>query len=314
MPRAIADQIHDCVWVPWKKGTHHPGLILGPFDISGETAVSKEVGKMIETAMQKNQPELWNRHLVFWYSAGFSLATGGAQKTYTAFTLENPDDLVPYSEGVELGYDRPKILMSKMDAPSLLTYRDDMLWNGIQQMKKDAVVEKQERGGPFFFKDQMDSLREAAKRSNDEREEKMKQKQIENARKREERRLRDKEAGDDTKFLTRFVGNGICSLELCSGKGIMTEGLRKAGVAHRITHDFDHKKPTDSDLSLEQLHDMIQVGDHRCRHHKTQKCWNVIFAAPDCSTYSIAQSTKLYRTEGKIQCVFLVLFMQSMPM
>ena len=310
MPRAIADQIHNCVWVPWK-GVHHPGLILGPFDISGETAANEEVGKMIETAIQMNRADLWNRHLVFWYSAGFSLATGGAQKTYKAFTLENPDELVPYWEGVELGHHRPENLVSKINSPSsLLTYKEDVLWNGIKQLQKDAMVEKQERGGPFFFEHQMNLLREAATRSNKERAEKMKQKQIENTRKREERR--EKEAGDDTKFLSRFVAAELCSLEICSGEGRMTEGLRKAGVDHRNTLDFDPKKASDSNLSLEQLHDMMQDGDHRCRHHLTQKCWNILFAAPDCSTYSMAQSTKIYRTESEIYILgFVYMYMYN---
>ena len=90
----------------------------------------------------------------------------------------------------------------------------------------------------------------------------------------------------------------------------MTEGLRKAGVGHRNTLDFDPKKASDSNLSLEQLHDMMQDGDHRCRHHLTQKCWNILFAAPDCSTYSIAQSTKIYRTESEI-CILGFVYMYT---
>ena len=307
MPKALAERVHDCVWVSWKGKdggkVYHPALILRPADISGKTDALKLVGTMIEKAIRMNRPDLWNKHLVFWYSYGFSWAKKGPQKDCKAFTLEEPENLVPYTVGVERGYHQPKELTSKISSPNLISWREGCFLDGLKQIKKDAEVEKHQRGGPFFFEHQRQMLRNEAKRLQGERELRIDMERENKAAKRDQRRVEERAASND-QFNSRFVNTDLCSLELCSGQAKMTEGLRKAGFRHVVTLDNDPKKKSVSNLSLKQLEDIIEGinGDQRWQHHPTHKCFHTIWAGPCCTTYSIAQSTKIYRTKG--ECAF----------
>ena len=304
MPKALAERVHDCVWVPWKGKdggkVYHPALILRPADISGKTDALELVGTMIEKSIQTKSPEVWNRHLVFWYSYGYSWAKKGAARGCKAFTLEEPEILVPYSVGVERGYNRPEDLMSKINSPNLISWREGCFLDGLKQIEKDAKVEKRLRGGPFFFEHQRQMLREEAKRLEGERELRIDMGREEKAAKREKRRMEDREAGKD-KVNDRNCSAGLCSLELCSGEAKMTEGFREAGFWHTITLDNDRKKESVSNLSLQQLEYMMERrnGDKRWLEHPTNERFHTIWAGPCCTTYSIAQSTKIYRTEGE---------------
>ena len=118
------------------------------------------------------------------------------------------------------------------------------------------------------------------------------------AMKRDERGIADREAGKD---VVKDRSAGLCSLELCSGTAKMTKGFRKAGFRDTVTLDNDKKRESVSNLSLQQLEDMMAMrdGDERWLDHPTNRRFHTIWAGPCCTTYSIAQSTKIYRTEGE---------------
>ena len=339
MPKALRDSIHDCVWVPWRardgEKVYHPALILRPTDISGKTEALELVGNMIEKAIITKTTECWNRHLVFWYSSGFSWAKRGAAGSYKAFTLEAPGSLVPYSVGVERGYNQPVELMRKTNSPNLISWRESCFLDGLKQVEKDAKIDKNLRGGPFFFEHQRELLRMEAKRLSAERELRVDMEREEKAAKREKRRITDREAGKD---IVNDRSAGLCSLELCSvscslmlclilhsrlnfalififsvilflslslsisqGEAKMTKGFRKAGFRDTVTLDNDKKRESVSNLSLQQLEYMMGMrnGDERWLDHPTNRRFHTIWAGPCCTTYSIAQSTKIYRTEGE---------------
>ena len=191
--------------------------------------------------------------------------------------------------------------MSKINSPSLISWKEGCFLDGLKQIEKDAKVEKRLRGGPFFFEHQRQMLREEAKRLEGEREMRIDMEREEKAAKREKRRMEDRAAGKD-KVNDRNHSATLCALELCSGEAKMTEAFSKAGFRHTVTLDNDQKKESVSNLSLQQLEHMMERrnGDKRWLEHPTNERFHTIWAGPCCTTYSIAQSTKIYRTEGEL--------------
>lgn len=80
----------------------------------------------------------------------------------------------------------------------------------------------------------------------------------------------------------------MLSLELCAGE----EGISKAlsGVGFKTTTlDNDLKRSATSQLSLKELERGIINGDLQ-HHPHLEKSFSVVWAAPDCRTWSIAQN------------------------
>lgn len=77
------------------------------------------------------------------------------------------------------------------------------------------------------------------------------------------------------------------ALELCAGAGIMSNKLAVHGFK-TVTLDKDPKRSATSKLSLEELETAI-VDGHIAHHPHLNKSFSVIWAGPECRTWSRAQ-------------------------
>ena len=323
MPKAIAGNINECFWCPWKEGkcgprVYHPVLILHPSAISGNSEALHKVKVMIREAIEKNDPEMWNKHLIFFYSAKISMRKEGPSLGHKAFALVDSDDLVPYSEGVKRGCHRPENLVSKINSGEMFSGDDEAFWLGLEQIEKDSELDKERRGGPFFFEHERQEYFDQAEKLKKERVEEWEKKRFERAGKRAERRREDQRHGFT---FSNAAGVELASLELYSGEARMTAALKKNGFGNNFTLDNNPKKKSDSSLSIEQLESMIEENErHRYYHHPIRMCYDVIWAAPCCTTYSIAASKTIYRTYGTchgllrdlqiVRCLLIFLYAQ----
>lgn len=87
------------------------------------------------------------------------------------------------------------------------------------------------------------------------------------------------------------------SFELCAGEEVMSKALAKVGFTTH-TLDNDTKRSATSKLSLDQLEDQI-INRCICDHPYLPKCPSVVWAAPECRTWSIASSGR-YRNRDFI--------------
>ena len=325
MPKAIAGNINECLWCPWKVSkcgprVYHPVLILHPSAISGNSEALHKVEVMIREAIERNDPEMWNKHLIFFYSAKISMRKEGPSLGHKAFALVDPDDLVPYSEGVKRGCHRPENLVSKINSGEMFSGDDEAFWLGLEQIEKDSELDKERRGGPFFFEHERQEYFDQAEKLKKERVEWWEKKRVDRARKRAERRREDQRHGFT---FTNAAGVEFASLELYSGEARMTAALEKNGFGNNFTLDNNPKKKSDSSLSIKQLESMIEENErHRYYHHPIRKCYDVIWAAPCCTTYSMAASKTIYRTYGtchgflhdlqikSVRCLLIFLYAQ----
>lgn len=86
----------------------------------------------------------------------------------------------------------------------------------------------------------------------------------------------------------------MSSLELCAGEEVMSQALAAVGFA-TTTLDNDLKRSAMSQLSLEELENRIR--NNNIQHHPyLDKTFSVIWAAPECRTWSKAQNGR-YRNK-----------------
>ena len=84
------------------------------------------------------------------------------------------------------------------------------------------------------------------------------------------------------------------ALELCAGEEVVTKALRKRGFK-TASLDNDLKRSATSQLSLDQLEERITSG-HIHDHPHLNKAFAVIWAAPECRTWSKASCGKYRNT------------------
>lgn len=161
-------------------------------------------------------------------------------------------------------------------------------------MEKDQGRPKNERGGPLFFPE----LREKEKKAS---------RKVVNSL---ERRYASWEHSNNYKacvnqgissrddFGAEGTG-GLDSLELCAGEGVMSESLKRQGFASAITLDNDPKRSATSQLSLAELEASIVDGQIHL-HPDLNKAFSVIWAGPECRTWSRAQNGR-YRSKDFIE-------------
>ena len=89
----------------------------------------------------------------------------------------------------------------------------------------------------------------------------------------------------------------LTSLELCAGEEVMSRALKEMGF-DATTLDNDLKRSAISKLCLEVLERRIESG-HINDHPYLNKPFNVIWAAPECTTWSVAANGR-YRNRGFI--------------
>ena len=97
--------------------------------------------------------------------------------------------------------------------------------------------------------------------------------------------------------LTSGNSTAMCSLELCAGEEVISRALGEVGF-RATTLDNDLKRSATSNLSLDQVEDMI-VNGTIVDHPHLYKPFSVIWAAPECRTWSKAQNGR-YRNNNFI--------------
>ena len=86
----------------------------------------------------------------------------------------------------------------------------------------------------------------------------------------------------------RTSHNELMSLELCAGEQGMSRALQRVGF-QTTTLDNDPKRAATSMLSLAELEGRIVTGQIT-NHPHLNKSFSVVWAAPECRTWSKAQS------------------------
>ena len=96
----------------------------------------------------------------------------------------------------------------------------------------------------------------------------------------------------------------MSSLELCSGEEVLSKSLKVVGF-DATTLDNNLKGTATSKLSLKQLEDRIRDGSIR-NHPHLYKRFSVVWAAPECRTWSIASNGR-YRNKDFIEGLRILL-------
>ena len=276
LPNSVREIIHECCWVEWE-GSHRPVLILSPFDLSGDVDIVKEWIKNYKTHL-RNLSEL--PAMVYWYENGWSR---GENKTFKAFSLVKREKIIDYDEGLIRGYHRPFEDEFQKFAYELTMIQDNII-RGIRQMMEDSKLAKAKRGGPMFFPHLIHEL-------------KMKYKtRIEDHETRYDSWLTSEKytkcISNATKTQEGAFWNIIQSLELFSGTAVLSKALKAVGF-NITTLDSDRNRDAMSKLSIRELEEMIIDGGIGGHQH-LDKRFNVIWAAPCCTTWSRA-ANGMYR-------------------
>ena len=160
----------------------------------------------------------------------------------------------------------------------------DNIIRGIRQMMEDSKLAKAKRGGPMFFPHLIHEL-------------KMKYKtRIEDHETRYDSWLTSEKytkcISNATKTQEGAFWNIIQSLELFSGTAVLSKALKAVGF-NITTLDSDRNRDAMSKLSIRELEEMIIDGGIGGHQH-LDKRFNVIWAAPCCTTWSRA-ANGMYR-------------------
>jgi hypothetical protein len=278
LPDSMREMFHECCWVEWE-GWHRPVLILSPFDLSGDVDIVKRWTEKYKTN-RNNLSEL--PFMVYWYEQGWSR---GDQKTFKAFSFVKRAKIIDYELGLTRGYHTPFEDDFKKFGYELTPTQDNII-RGIRQMKEDSKLNKAKRGGPMFFPHLKHELKEKYKNRMDDHETRY-----------NSWLMSDKY----TKCINAtnlnqdegIFSNTDKSLELFSGTAVMSDALKAVGF-NITTLDSDPNRDAMSKLSIRALEEMIIERKRFDGHQHLDKRFNVIWAAPCCTTWSKA-ANGMYR-------------------
>ncbi|KAL9190132.1 hypothetical protein ACHAXT_007343 [Thalassiosira profunda] len=274
LPTQMREQFVDCCWVSWE-GSHRPALLLSPFEVSGKQGIVDEwLSTYLSYKKSGNLAQM--PHLVYWYEEGWS-----SSKDYKAFSLVKRGQIYPFGKGSAIGWDKPSFV-NKIENPFAhgeLTQQEDDLLRGIEQMKEDHMHPKQFRGGPMFFPHLREEQKEASNATVKSLEEKYAAWTTSST------KYNDCVQNATSRRAAVPAGE-LTSLELCAGEEVMSRAMKEMGF-DATTLDNDLKRSATSKLCLEALESRITSGQIN-DHPYLNKPFNVIWAAPECTTWSVA--------------------------
>jgi hypothetical protein len=139
IPKEIINDFRTCGFAKWNK-EYLPCMQLGPYDVA-PGLIRDQWMDMFENAIQNDKQMT---RLVFWYGISKDDLSNG-------FSFIQDSKIIPYEDGCEKGCDKvPTKIQKKIDQGKRLTATEQYKINGLEQIKRDSLLQKENRT-PWLF-------------------------------------------------------------------------------------------------------------------------------------------------------------------